>query len=193
MRKLTTIRFASPSANRLSAVCMWVVCLGSLMILARDVAWSQTTQQPVNAWQYAQAQNRTLTPAMQYFGRGRVSPSLPPLQEARNLTGAPQGVQIARGKPFQDTVRPPTLSPYLSLDRFESETGLPNYHAFVRPQIQQQQENRQQARKASRLKQQTRMASAPAAVSRSTHRRPESTGQGSQFLNVGNYFPGLRK
>ena len=170
-----------------------MICICTLLAFMSNKVWSQATQQPVNAWQYAQSQNRAPTPAMQYFGGSRVS--IPRAQHQRTqrpgkLVAVPQAQQIPQDKPFTDTIRPQTISPYLNLDRLESGTSLPNYHTFVRPLIQQQQESRKQALQAHRQKQQVRMA---AASSSHSNADMQKTGQSSQFMNIGNYYPGLRR
>jgi hypothetical protein len=167
------------------------ICLCGFMFSATNSASSQTTGQQADAWQFAQTRNRVLTPAMQYFGGDRVSPSLP--QQRRNLAAAPRSVRISRSKPFQDAVQPKTLSPYLHLNRFETDTSLPNYHLYVRPQLEQQHENGQLARKVDRLQRQQRSAAAAGIGSPNPRGGTPPTDDNSQFMNVGSYYPGLRK
>ena len=54
-------------------------------------------------------------------------------------------------KPFSDAQRGPTLSPYLNLLRNDEGGGLPNYHTFVRPVLEQQESNRRQQQQLQRL------------------------------------------
>jgi hypothetical protein len=46
-----------------------------------------------------------------------------------------------QGKPFQNMTEDPTISPWLNLDRSEDLEELPNYYAFVRPQLDQMRTN----------------------------------------------------
>lgn len=57
-----------------------------------------------------------------------------------------------RGKPFQAVDSGPTVSPYLNLYRNEVNANtMPNYYAFVRPQLDQIEANRKQAADMQRL------------------------------------------
>jgi hypothetical protein len=93
-------------------------------------------------------------------------------------------------KPFTNVFPMPTVSPYLALDVREGDTGLPAYHMFVKPQLEQQQFNAVQQAQYQRLQGQVRAASvnvAPgpdAGVSTADHR--------SRFMNYGGYFPAAR-
>ena len=137
-----------------------------------------------------QRSSTTTTPAMQFFGNGhRPRPTNP---QVRNLLPVPQPVQVAGAKPFTTLERGATLSPYLGLDLLSSETSLPNYHAFVRPNQQQQQLNLAQAAQVRRLKQQLRVATAQGIVSNNPSGGVPTTGASAQFLNMGGYFPATK-
>jgi hypothetical protein len=60
------------------------------------------------------------------------------------------------GKPFQSTKSGPTVSPYLSLFRDETERSdsVPTYYSFVRPQLEQQAASEQQQREIQNLQRQ---------------------------------------
>jgi hypothetical protein len=82
----------------------------------------------------------------------------------------------------------PTVSPYLNLLR--RDVGpLPNYHALVRPQIQQYQNNQvqqyqlQQQRAAIQSNRQELLRVEAAAIA--------PTGTGAGFRNYSHYYPGL--
>ena len=82
-----------------------------------------------------------LTPAMKYFGR-----AVQPVAPAHHVSPAPQPVpRQAASKPFDDVLQPSSISPYLNLDRLELDVSLPNYHAFVLPQLEQEEELQRQA------------------------------------------------
>jgi hypothetical protein len=137
------------------------------------------------------------TPAAQYFGRQHSSNATPENQPsgpgARHHVPAPQMVQASESKPFQHIQQPPTLSPYLSLDLVpETSTSVPNYHAFVLPQIQQRAANESQTRELQRLRQKMRGANERGIVSRNANGGVPTTGSSEQFMNLGSYFPGLR-
>lgn len=133
------------------------------------------------------------TPAAQYFTaryNGGVQQQV--IQQApggRNQAPAPQAVEISGSKPFQNIQHAPTLSPYLALDLIESSTQLPNYQAFVQPQLQQRAANDAQAREIARLRQQVRVATSRGVVSRNPTPGVPTTGSSMQFMNMGSYFP----
>lgn len=140
------------------------------------------------------AQFGNSTPASRYFtGRDGIQIPRQPLQRP---APTPQPMNINKGqKPFQDIHRPSTISPYLSLDIVVSDDdgqALPNYYAFYRPQRDQQQNVESQQAEIRRLRQQVRVAGANNALSRKSVPGIPTTGSSSQFMNLGNYYPGLR-
>ena len=133
-------------------------------------------------------QTARMNPALRYFG-GKNAQTVYQQPTIRQQLPQPQPVQVARaGKPFSGTVRTSTITPYLNLDVRQSEVGLPNYYAFVKPQLDQQRTNQKQTQRMQRMQRDLRMASTPGIVS------PDggipTTGHSTQFLNMGNYFPG---
>jgi hypothetical protein len=134
------------------------------------------------------------TPAAQYFtsrNNGGIQNQYPQQTPGlRNHAPAPQTVEITGSKPFQNIQHAPTLSPYLALDLIESSTQLPNYQAFVQPQLQQRAANDAQAREIARLRQQVRVATSRGVVSRNPTPGVPTTGSSMQFMNMGSYFPG---
>jgi hypothetical protein len=143
---------------------------------------------------FGQVNQGITTPAAQYFtGRsnGGVQNQYPQQSPGlRNHAPAPQTVEINGSKPFQNIQHAPTLSPYLALDLIESSTQLPNYQAFVQPQLQQRAANDAQAREIARLRQQVRVATSRGVVSRNPTPGVPTTGSSMQFMNMGSYFPG---
>ena len=111
------------------------------------------------------------------------------IRARRTMVTSPNG-QPARRKPFDDVTLQPTLSPYLNLDLLEeNENSVPNYHIFVRPQLNQRTEIENQAR--AKREQQKR--------ARTLHSRrqlpsvPTTGSNTAQFLNTGSYFPPIRR
>ncbi len=132
------------------------------------------------------------TPALEYFGKNIRKP-MAQKQSFRRQAPQQRPLQLSGAKPFQNIHRPPTISPYLSLDAIESSVGLPNYYSRVLPQIQQQQASQAQAAQLRRLQQQVRTASRPGAIRSNRNGGVPTTGHSSQFLNVGSYFPPIRQ
>jgi hypothetical protein len=138
--------------------------------------------------QFAQKQNSRLNPALRYFG-GKNAQTVYQQPPARQQLPAPQPVQVTRAsKPFSGMVTNSTITPYLNLDVRQSDVGIPNYYAFVRPQLEQQRTNQLQSRQMQRMQRDLRMASVPGIAS--PNGGIPTTGHSTQFLNIGNYFPG---
>ena len=129
------------------------------------------------------------TAASRYFGGGN---TIMPHQPARRPAPAPQPMDITgRGKPFHGLYRQPTLSPYLTLDLVNDDgTGLPNYYAFVQPLLMQQSTNQSQQKQFGRMEQQLRAVSTNGIIANNPSGGMPTTGHSTQFLNMGNYFPG---
>jgi len=161
--------------------------LGCWLLLAGQGAQGQVLQSGVSN----QAARDLSTPALKYFGRGMPAPATRPQQSWQAPSRPP--FQLAGGKPFQNISRPPTISPYNSLDAIESSVSLPNYYSRVLPQIKQQQARQAQSLQLRRLQQQVRLANAPAAISNNRSGSVPTTGYRSQFLNVGGYFPTVQR
>jgi len=84
--------------------------------------------------------------------------------------------------------RRPTVSPYLQLVDRASASSTP-YHSLVRPQLEQQQINRQQNRALQQLRRQTAAPRAP--PNRGEGLR--ATGHQTFFQNLSHYYPGARR
>ena len=131
------------------------------------------------------------TPAATYFG-ARPQSAYRQSSSPQQAAAPSQLPQLNGHKPFQNIHRGPVVSPYMSLDIPESATGLPNYYAFVQPQLEQRATNEAQADEIRRLRQQVRRSGRPEQVSKSSNAGLPTTGNSSQFMNLGNYFPGSR-
>ena len=78
----------------------------------------------------------------------------PTIDSVSRYTGGLAGRSLnSRSKPFEGLRQSPTLSPYLNLlrDGGLDGGGLPNYHTFVRPTLEQQRVNQQQQRSINRV------------------------------------------
>ncbi len=127
-------------------------------------------------------------PAIQYFGGGlgrpvRTGPQRAGLPNSGGLTP----VSTAPIKPFSYVQRGPTVSPYLGLDLVETASGLPNYFAYVRPQLDRIRELESQQAQLNRLQKQVGgRSSRPEA--KESHPANGPNGYRAQFLNTGSYF-----
>lgn len=92
-------------------------------------------------------------------------------------------------KPFEGTVsNGPTVSPYMNLFHEESDEAPPNYFAYVRPALQQQQANRRAQQEFRTLERQVRNVSYAEAARNSSGGVP-TTGHGTRYLNTSRYYP----
>lgn len=90
------------------------------------------------------------------------------------------------GRDYRDLAfRRPTVSPYLSLfDRTGNSTT--PYYAYVKPRLEQQDENRRLARQTAELRQELNQATARANAAMQQGRLP--TGHTTVFMNYSHYF-----
>lgn len=91
-------------------------------------------------------------------------------------------------KPFQGASPTSTVSPYLNLFREESATELPNYHVFVRPQIEQERFNRAQQAELNRLRRQVQGMPYGNQSTAMRNALP-GTGSGARYFNTSGYYP----
>jgi len=113
---------------------------------------------------------------------GRSGPSTPRVA-ARNNAGSASPAR--GGKPFAGMNTGPTVSPYLNMFRDDSESAIPNYYAFVRPQQEQYEAARMQQAQLQQLQRQVRQATYQAA--------PTSVGGGARYGDTGRYYSGWRR
>jgi len=170
--------------------CMAAMVIGAAVTLAPQWAAGQSPGD-------TRGDNRHVSPptaAYRYFTssphRDRKAATAQPLQSSAPHQGAVQ--QASATKPFQDIQHAPTLSPYLTLDYFESATSIPNYYAFTKPMVQQNQTNEAQAREIRKLRQQVRAGANGGSGLRSASRGLPTTGNSMQFQNLGTYYPSMR-
>jgi hypothetical protein len=96
-------------------------------------------------------------------------------------------------KPFQNAADRPTMSPYLNLFRDDKGSqGIPNYYAFVQPQLEQQSAGERQQIQSERRERQNRSArSAPAPQSGGTPQAGFSTS--AHFMDTAQFYGAWRR
>jgi hypothetical protein len=108
-----------------------------------------------------------------------------PIQPRATTTAPPKQM---RGKPFQDVQSEPVISPYMNLYRNDfNATSLPNYLTMVRPQLEQQQANRQQAAEIQKLRGQLQNPSGngiPNSASMTAH---------AHYMDTAQFYRGTRR
>ncbi|MEM9186884.1 MAG: hypothetical protein AAGB00_10355 [Planctomycetota bacterium] len=103
-----------------------------------------------------------LTPAaesvLRFYGRRPAAPARPvaPRRFVSQATfeqpASSESAADNDGRPFRGASSRPTVSAYLELYREEFDEASPNYYAFVRPRLQQEQRSRQQQLELQRLR-----------------------------------------
>jgi hypothetical protein len=140
-------------------------------------------QQPAVSYERVSGRNN---PAASYFGGSTAAAYAP---RPPRPVPSPQPVNIRpAAKPFSGVQQASTISPYLGLDARETESSLPNYFLYVKPQLDQQRMNHVQQAQYRQLQQQVRTAGAPGVVTSPNGGIP-TTGHSAQFMNNGGYYP----
>jgi len=184
------------------SVRYWLVCLAMLWGASAtasqaraQAAYGPASRQsaPTSNYPAAGAYQRSTggnNAALNFYGRPK-SMQFAPQSRAKPLPPPRPGRAPQTAKPFSRVQQTSSISPYLALDNIETSTSLPNYFLFVRPQLDYQAQVRAQNARNWKQHQQTNAAAASAAAG-----YPESqtatTGHGTQFMNSGGYYPGLR-
>ena len=140
------------------------------------------------ATRYEQVTGRN-NPAATFFGGSQALAYAPP-----NRTTAPAPVAASTrplAKPHSGVQQAGGVSPYLGLDARESDTSLPNYYMFVQKQLEQQRNSQVHQAQYRRLQHQVRGVTSGGAASNLNGGIP-TTGASDQFMNVGDYYPGLK-
>jgi hypothetical protein len=131
-------------------------------------------------------------PALNFFNRSGAR-YYAPTSRSQEMP-APQPVQTAAYvKPYSGLQPTPSITPYLALDQFETQNGIPNYYLFTKPLLDQAATNQAQQLQNRRIQQQLRRASTSGIVPRSTSGGIPTTGHSTQFMNNGGYYPGLQQ
>lgn len=167
------------SSSLAIASLLIVAAAGATMPLAK--AQSQAPSR------YSQGTTGMNNPALRYF-RPTAPTVAPPRVASRRpapvtptpTARTPTAATPRRSKPFSDAVLQPTVTPYLALSLLETNAGLPNYHLFVKPQLDQQHQAQVHQYQQQRMQQDLRAASLP----------PTPTTEGAaRFQNYNGYFP----
>ena len=139
---------------------------------------------------YERASGRS-NPALSFYGGAKHAAYQ---QQSRPMLPPPLPVRTGRlSKPFSGVQQGASMSPYLGLDVRESDSSLPNYYLFVKPQLDQQRLNQVQQAQFRGLQQQVRTASAGGAVvGGGTGGGIPTTGHSAQFMNNGGFYPATR-
>ncbi|MEQ8209010.1 MAG: hypothetical protein RH917_04195 [Lacipirellulaceae bacterium] len=126
-------------------------------------------------------------PAQRYFGTsGAVATPQTPRRPAFRQPPVTRPTTRTIRKPFENVTPQSNLSPYLSLDLLASPNAIPNYHAYVRPQLEQSHQQQKQNAQIQRLQSQVSAVNLPGAPA-ATNGVP-TTGHSTQFMNVGGYY-----
>jgi hypothetical protein len=108
--------------------------------------------------------------------------SRPAVQSAPRLQTTRPG-----GKPFQSIAAQPTISPYLYMNAGSGTSQLTNYLAFVKPQLDQAESNRQQQIEIQQLRSQVQKMSTG----------EESKGSGrpsaARYMDTAQFYRGLQR
>jgi hypothetical protein len=111
----------------------------------------------------------------------------------RRMTLQPRPKSAAappRGKPFQSLPMEPAVSAYLNMYRREADAnGVPNYFAFVLPQLEQQQANRQQAAELQKLRGQVQGLSS----ANGTAATSPNMGVHARYMDTAQYYGGMKR
>lgn len=100
----------------------------------------------------AQARNQGVT-VNNGLGAGNINPLLRSSRPA-SFGGSNRSSNLPRSKPFSNIQRRPSVSPYLGLfnSSFDDQADALAYQTIVRPQLRQQQRNRQQQQFNDRMR-----------------------------------------
>ena len=94
-----------------------------------------------------------------------------------------------QGKPFQSVQSQPAISPYLNLYRNDANANsLPNYFAYVRPQLEQIEANRQQAAELQKLRGQVQNMSSGGGGQQST-----SMSTSARYMDTAQFYRGMKR
>ncbi|MEN1681815.1 MAG: hypothetical protein AAGJ46_19720 [Planctomycetota bacterium] len=147
----------------------------------------------------AQARNRGVA-VNNGFGGGNINPMAS--NRPASSFGGGGGSSLPRSKPFSSIQRRPSVSPYLGLfnTSFDDQADALAYQTIVRPQLRQQQANRQQAQFNQRMQQEafrlnSRLQSIQAGAGfnpqGNQNLMPTGTG-GGVYRNYLHYYPRAR-
>lgn len=134
------------------------------------------------------SQRNRASSAQSHLGRAGSYPA--PQQTPGRTSGPSASLRSAHRptKPFQTLAPDPTVSAYLGLYRDENSQELPNYFAFVRPQMEQQEANWRQQREIQKLQRQVQQASTTVVGSQYDSNAPQATGHTARFMDTAQFY-----
>lgn len=110
-------------------------------------------------------------------------------QMPRRVSSVPAPQPARRGgKPFQNVAQDPTITPWLNLYRPEDLSELPNYFAFVRPQIEQLDTNRRAQTDILHLQREVQNVSTAAVGPQYGATALPPTGHSARFMDTAQYY-----
>jgi hypothetical protein len=128
---------------------------------------------------------------LDYFGSSAARATLSQLPRRTPIQPSGATPPRQRTKPFQGIQSDPTVSPYLNLHRneVEDETA-PNYHSFVRPQLEQMEANRRQQLEIMRLQRQMQATSTTVAMPQYRNATATSVRPPARYMDTAQFYSG---
>jgi hypothetical protein len=147
--------------------------------------------QPVPGWYSDDAnlpsQSRQV---LDYFGSDAARATLSQLPRRTPIQPSATSPPRQRAKPFEGVQLDSTVSPYLNLHRNESEDeSAPNYYAFVRPQLEQQEANRRQQMEIMRLQRQMQATSTTQAMPQYRAPAAATPRTPARYMDTAQFYP----
>lgn len=130
---------------------------------------------------------------LNYYGARQAAANLQPSPRPRFIPNGARTTTAPATRPFTNADAGPTVSPYLNLFREDFDESIPNYHAFVRPQLQQQRANRRQQAEIERLERQVRAAEAAPAPTGAYGAMPATGRTAARFGDTGQFYGAGRR
>jgi hypothetical protein len=134
-----------------------------------------------------------------YFGHQRAAQTLEQMPQrpglARQMEPTVPSPQTGRQayKPFIGASNGPTVSPYMNLYREEELDTAPNYYSFVRPQLDQLEQNDRQQQELTRLNRQVQRMSYGTSAAGTAPAGTPSTGHRVRFGDTAQFYGGFAR
>jgi hypothetical protein len=132
--------------------------------------------------------------ALSFYGGYSARATLSQLPRRTPIRPNSSSTMAVQPKPFEGVFREPTVSPYLNLYRDEENAeSAPNYFAFVRPQFEQLEANRMQAREIRQLRGQLQGVSSTVAGPSYQAAGIPGTGSAARYMDTAQFYGGWRR
>jgi hypothetical protein len=132
--------------------------------------------------------------ALSFYGGYSARATLSQLPRRTPIRPNSSSTMAVQPKPFEGVFREPTVSPYLNLYRDEDNAeSAPNYFAFVRPQFEQLEANRMQAREIRQLRGQLQGMGSTVAGPRYQAAGMPGTGSAARYMDTAQFYGGWRR